>query len=161
MTDAAAELEVLFPDVEVEVADGGGKVSVTVREFRFAESLRARPVARPVSEALAAAVPDDPDGEMPSAAAIEAAMGEHAEAWLELLGRACGRDPEWLGRLSDADGAALSMAMWEANGPFFVRLAVAVLRGRAGTERLFRSLASSTNSSAPATEPDTPTSPDA
>ena len=54
-----------------------------------------------------------------------------------MLGRACGRDPEWLGRLSDADGAALSIAMWETNGPFFIRLAVMALRGRAGAERLF------------------------
>lgn len=153
------DLEVLFPDVEATVADpdGGAPVAVTVREFRFAEGLRARPAARPIVEALAALVPDGPASEIPSAAALDAVMGEHHEAWLELLGRACGRDPEWLGRLSDADGDALSLAMWEANGPFFVRLVVAAITGREGAERLFRSLASSTSSSAP----DTPISPNA
>ena len=113
-------------------ADASGS-ELRVQEIRFAKSLRGRPVIRPLAEALAAAVPDGADGGMPSAVAIEAAMGEHSEAWLELLGRACGRDLELLGRLSDADGAALSMAMWEANGPFL--FASRRRRSKAGRRR--------------------------
>ena len=116
---------------------------------------------RPVVEALAALVPYGPDRDPPGPAAVAAAMGAHHEAWLELLGRATGREPEWLGRLSNEDGSALSMAMREANGPFFVRLAAAAIAGRDNQDRLFRSLASSMPSSGTDTEPDTPTSPSA
>lgn len=80
---------------------------------------------------------------MPGPAAVDAVMGAHHEAWPELLGRATGRDPEWLGRLSDDDGSALSMAMREANGPFLVRLAAAALARRKNCGGPFRSLASS------------------
>ena len=159
---ATDEIEVLFPDVEVEVRDpdAGVDVAVTVREFRFAESLRARPAARPLVEALAALAREARDAgqEAPGAAALEAIMGAHHEAWLELLARATGRDAEWLARLGDEDGARISWAMWETNGPFFVRLAVSEIAGREGAEILFASLASSATSSGEDTASGTPTS---
>ena len=102
-------------------------------------------------------MPDGEDRAPPGPAALAAVMGAHHEAWMDLLGRATGRDSEWLGRLSDGDGSALSIAMWEANGPFFVRLVVAAIAGRENLDRLFRSLTSSASSSGP----DTPTSPNA
>ena len=159
---ATDEIEVLFPDVEVGVQDpdSGIKLVVTVREFRFAESLRARPAARPLVEALAALGREarDEGREAPGAAALEAIMGAHHEAWLELLARATGRDAEWLARLGDEDGARLSWAMWETNGPFFVRLAVSEIAGREGAETLFASLASSATSSGQDTASGTRTS---
>ena len=50
--------------------------------------------------------------------AITEAMTEHADIWIECIAQATGGDAEWIGRLSDGDGQALSAAMWSANGFF-------------------------------------------
>ena len=150
------ELGVLFPDREVTVRDPdtGDDVSLTVREFRFREGLEATAVARPLIAALANLVPDHAEGEGPDALTIEAALAVHAALWLELVARACGRDVAWLARLSDADGRALSEAMWAANGGFFLRRVAAQVaaRARAGEGSPCRSTVCSTPSSAPATD---------
>ncbi len=125
--DAAGELEVLFPDRAVPVRDPetGAPLTLTVREFRFREGLEATALARPLIAALAALVPSrdgdaDADAEGgPDALAVEAALAAHAALWLELVARACDREAAWLARLDDADGRALSEAMWAANGGFF------------------------------------------
>ena len=149
------ELEVLFPDREVTVQDpdSGGAVTLTVREFRFREGLEATALARPLIAALAGLVPDRAEDEGPDALAIESALAAHATLWLELAARACDRDAAWLARLSDADGRALSEAMWAANGGFFLRrvVAQAAARAKARGESPCRSTACSTPSSAPAT----------
>ena len=157
------ELAVLFPDREVTVHDpeSGEPVTLTVREFRFREGLEATALARPLLAALAALVPGETGGEEdgPDALAIESALAAHAELWLDLAARACGRDAAWLGRLSDADGRALSEAMWAANGAFFLRRVVAQVAARAkGEGSLLRSPVCSTPSSAPATGAATTTS---
>ena len=120
------ELSVLFPDRDATVRDPdtGAEVSLTVREFRFREGLEATALARPLIAALAALVPERRDGASaegkgPDALEIESALAAHAALWLELTARACGRDADWLARLGDADGRALSEAMWAANGGFF------------------------------------------
>ena len=46
-------------------------------------------------------------------------MTDHADVWIECIAQATGRDAEWIGRLSDGDGQALSAAMWNTNGNFF------------------------------------------
>ena len=156
MTDTATkDLEILFPDVDVEVRDPdtGEPVQLTVSEFRLLDGLRAQVEARGLIAALAdanraaagAASTDDVTG----AAAEGAVIGAHAEEWLALLARATGRDVDWLGRLSDGDGRALADAMWEANGLFFVRRIVAELMGKGS---VLRSLGSSRTSSPPATD---------
>ena len=149
------ELEVLFPDREVTVRDpdSGGSVTLTVREFRFREGLEATALARPLIAALASLVPNHAEDEGPDALAIENALAAHATLWLELVARACDRDAAWLARLSDADGRALSEAMWAANGEFFLRrvVAQAAARAKARRESPCRSTACSTPSSAPAT----------
>ena len=120
------ELSVLFPDRDVTVRDPdtGAEVSLTLREFRFREGLEATALARPLLAALANLVPAGSGGaeaevEGPDALAVDGALAAHAALWLELAARACGRDADWLARLSDADGRALSEAMWAANGAFF------------------------------------------
>lgn len=155
--DAGGELEVLFPDAEVEVRDpdGGGAVALTVREFRFREGLEAQVAARPLVEALAAAT-EGAGEDGPDAGAIEAAMAAHAGLWLDLIARACGREAAWLARLGDSSALALSNAMWSANGSFFVRRVAAVAAAR---RRPSRSRGSSTRSSAPATDAATTRSP--
>ena len=153
------ELDVLFPDREVTVRDPdtGTPVALTLREFRFREGLEATALARPLVAALAALVPNgDGDGDgAPDAHMIEAALADQADLWLTLAARACDRDAAWLARLADADGQALSEAMWAANGAFFLRRVVArVATRRRPPEqetRPFPSTACSTPSSAPAT----------
>ena len=154
---AGGELEVLFPDAEVEVRDpdGGGAVALTVREFRFREGLEAQVAARPLVEALAAAA-EGAGEDGPDAGAIEAAMAAHAGLWLDLIARACGREAAWLARLGDSSALALSNAMWSANGSFFVRRVAAAAAAR---RRPSRSRGSSTRSSAPATDAATTRSP--
>ncbi len=156
------ELEVLFPDRDVTVRDpdSGAAAVLTVREFRFREGLEATALARPLVAALASLVPDHAEDEGPDALAIESALAAHATLWLELAARACGRDAIWLARLSDADGCALSEAMWAANGGFFLRRVVAQMtaRTKAWEESPRHSTACSTPSSAPVTDAATSTS---
>ena len=83
-----------------------------------------------------------------------------AETWLACIARATGRDPAWLGRLTDADGQALSAAMWQANQGFFGRRLVAALARRQMDGRS-PSPKSSTPSSGPDTAAGTATSPSA
>ena len=154
----------LFPDRDVTVRDpdSGAELSLTVREFRFREGLEATATARPLLAALADLVPEGAEaaGEGPDALAIEATLAAHAPLWLELAARACGRDADWLGRLGDADGRALSEAMWAANGAFFLRRVVAQVAARAkgGKAVPSPSAGCSTPSSVPATDEATSTS---
>ena len=157
-TGDAADLAVLFPDVDLTVRDPdtGAPVALTVREFRFREGLEAGALARPLIDALAHLVPDSTHSAMPGPGAIDEALSAWPDLWLELIARACDRDAAWLARLGDADAHALSMAMWTANGPFFLRRIAATVVGAAATETLFRSLASSRTSPAPDTDPTSP-----
>ena len=113
------DIEVLLPDVDVEVADPDARerVTLTVREFRFLEGLEAQLEAAPLLADLAAVM--DASGGAPAAADVQAAMGRHAALWIALAARACGREADWLARLSDSDGQAVSAAMWTANRDFF------------------------------------------
>ena len=158
----ADDLSVLFPDREMAVADPdtGTPVTLTVREYRFREGLEATALARPLIAALAGLVPDQAEDEGPDALAIEGALAAHAALWLELAARACGRDAAWLARLSDADGRALSEAMWATNGGFFLRRVAAQMAARAKAREAnpLRSTACSTPSFARATDAATSTS---
>ena len=166
--DGLHELSVLFPDCDVTVRDPETRepVTLTVREFRFREGLETTALARPLLAALAALVPAGGDGESaegvegPDALKIEGVLAAHAALWLELAARACGRDAAWLARLSDADGRALSDAMWAANGGFFLRRVMAQVATRATGEKAspLRSTGCSTPSSVPVTDAATATS---
>ncbi len=163
--NAEHEFSVLFPDRDVTVRDPetGAEVSLAVREFRFREGLEATALARPLIAALAALVPESDGGastreEGPDALAIDSALAANAAIWLELTARACSRDADWLARLGDGDGRALSEAMWGANGGFFLRRVVAQVASRGRGASPSRSPACSTPSSAPATAAATSTS---
>ena len=155
--DPVEELAVLFPDVDITVhdPDSGATVALTVREFRFREGLEAQAQARPLIEALVGPVSA---GRTPGVLEISDALAEHADLWLSLVARACGREAAWLARLGDADASAVSNAMWTANGSFFVRR-VAAAAAATRTARRSPSPAFSTRSSAPDTGADTPISP--
>ena len=155
---AAEDMAVLFPDVDVAVRDpdSGERVPLTVREFRFLEGLQISAAVRPLIESIGAAVSED-ETEI-DIGMIHEAMTEHANIWVECTARATGRDAEWIGRLSDGDGQALSAAMWSANGSFFGRRLVEAVKRRqkAGPSHLPKS---SMPSSGPDTGGDTATSP--
>ena len=154
----ADELGILFPDVEIEVRDPdtGAPVTLTVREFRFREGLEAAALARPLIAALVDLAPEGADAARADLMALDAALGAHADLWLELVARACGREAAWLARLGDGDAHALTLAMWGANGGFFMRRVVGALAMREGAGSLFRSPASLATSSPPATDAATP-----
>ena len=149
MTTPKDETEVLFPDAKMEVRDPdtGEKVEVEVREFRMLDGMQAQAESRALISALADCAMPTGDGDVADTPAFEAAIGEHPEEWLALLARSTGRDAEWIGRLGDGDGRELSQALWEVNGPFFVRRILATVRDRMGTAKLSELVASSATSS--------------
>ena len=177
--DAAADLAKLFPEIKVPVQDPytGEAVVLTFREFRFREGLEAAVVARPFIADLAALVApkargdgapkargdgepkargDEPEGDdagaLPDVEVFDDLIAAHADLWLELSARACGREAAWIARLIDEDAVRVRDAMWAANGPFFTRRLVRRIEGRgAAVERLFRSIVSSIRSSGPDT----------
>lgn len=116
---AAEEAGVLFPDVDVEVRDPdtGEALTLTVREFRLLDGLKAQGEAAGLIAALRTLVED---AQAPSMEGVMAVQAAHADEWLALLARATGREAAWLERLPDVDGHALGDALWEANLPFFV-----------------------------------------
>lgn len=156
--DAATGTEDLFPDQEVTVRDPdtGEPVALTLREFRFREGLEATAIARPFITDLAKLASDDArkqgEGEGPDALAFDGVIAAHPDLWLDLIARACGREADWIARLADRDARLVRLAMWAANGPFFVRRLVELIAEGGATARLFRSIASSTRSPAPATD---------
>ena len=151
---AAEDFEILFPDVDVTVRDPdtGEKVVIIVREFRFLEGLHVQRQAR----GLIAQLAETARGDEVDVDDVIAALVDHADVWIGLLARATGREPEWIGRLSEPDGADLSAAMWTANKGFFVRRIVDRLRPPTGGGSL--SPKSSTPSSGPGTDEGTKTS---
>jgi hypothetical protein len=112
MSDASAEI--LFPDRTVETRSG----PVTVREFRFLESLRATLVSRPLIESLAALFRSAEGGHVPLIDVL-AVFAAHPDIVLDLLELATGRSRDEIAIQSIADGHALLMALWEANQDFF------------------------------------------
>ena len=148
------ETEVLFPDAKLTVRDPdtGEDVEIEVREFRMLDGMKAQAESRDLISALADCAMPAGDGDVADTPAFEAAIGGHPEEWLALLARSTGRDAEWLGRLDDGDGRELSQALWEVNGPFFVRRILATVRDRMGTAKLSALVASSGTSSRKGTD---------
>src|SRR5690606_1884567 len=131
MSDPREDLDILLPDATVHV---GGR-DVTVRELRFAESLEATPIARPIIEAVRAQVEIHGE-ELPEIALMEA-LAEHADAWVRLISLCTGEPVEWIRELSAEDGMRLQLAVWGRNRGFFsARLAAALLRAASGRARV-------------------------
>lgn len=124
--DGADDLDVLSPDVELEV----GARTVTVREYRFISGLRARAKAKPLIDDLEKFVADG--------GAAEAGVEDYVEllATHDVLVRELmvdsidGADADFIDGLNEADGEALLLAWWGVCGRFFVRVVAARLRDR-------------------------------
>ena len=150
-----SELATLFPDrtVEVRDPDSGEPVRVTVRAFRYLDGLEAQADARVLIEAIADGIEQANDAEIGfDARDLMDLAARYPHVWIALVARAADREPDWLARLADADGALLSDAMWGANERFFfTRIAFVIGRRRRAASGSL-SPGSSTPSSAPATE---------
>jgi hypothetical protein len=107
------ELNVLLPDRTLTLAGE----EITVREFRFAESLELAPLAAPIIADLASMATAD---EAPAGSALFAVLGVHQEAFLELVARSIGRPRAWIEGLSRKEGRALALTFWEVNADFFL-----------------------------------------
>ena len=145
--------DVLLPDGTVTVTDPdtGGPTGLVVREFRFAEALRAQAEAQALLADLARIAIREDAGEGMTPVALDAVMGRHHDVWLGLCARATDRDAEWLGRLSDADGHRVSIAVWTTNADFFVARVLGQALGRTTMANSWDSLTSSTALSPQAT----------
>lgn len=144
INDQVTDTEVLQPDREVNV---GGEL-IAVRAFRFAEGLRATPLARPIVSEIAKLTRDGKDG-IPSDA-ILTILGSNQESWIQLIAMSTDKSPAWVQNLSDDDGLALAMAFWEANAGFFMRRLVLEEAGERAKKAAWPR--SSTPSSQPGTE---------
>ena len=140
MTEQPTDFEVLFPDVALTLSTGE---SVTVREFRYLEGIRAAGLARPILDRLRQLHAEATS----TPALIETLLIEHWEAWSTLLCIVCDRDRAWLEHQGDQDGMALTMAFWQANSGFFLRRLAWTQGMGASLEALVAILCRSPNSS--------------
>jgi hypothetical protein len=154
---AAEEFALLYPDVEAVIAGE----TITVREFRGLEGLKATTLARPFLNELRDLAINDLNP--PSIESLSDVVGRHADLWVGLMASVCGKYPqrrsvEWVSALSAVDFARLQDAFWRANGFFFVRRLVIEAQTKAVAGNLGRSATQSSISSAPASEPISTTS---
>lgn len=140
---AEKDPEILFPDETLPIAGE----RVTVREFRFAEGLRAIALARPILAALREIPEGDDNPEL-----VDQVLADHLDAWLALIAMSTDKDVEWVKGLPDADGQSLAMAFWRVNGAFFMRRLV-LAGGLADSIRGVAKLCPSRRSSPPSSPP--------
>ncbi len=145
---------ILFPDVDVDVRDPdtGKMTRITVREFRFREALELQGRSKPLLDALTD-IAGGCEGPVKDLDVIDQVLSEHADTWLALIARACDREVAWVGRLGASDATSVSAAMWTANRNFILGRIVGALQGREMLASLSASQKSSTDLSAPATQP--------
>jgi hypothetical protein len=125
--DAAAEdLNVLLPDVDLELA--GRKL--TVREYRFIGGLRARAKAKPLIDDLEKFVADGGAAEAGVEDYVELLAAHDVLVRDLMLDSIDGADADFIDALSEADGEALLLTWWGVCGRFFVRVVAARLRDR-------------------------------
>ena len=113
-----AEAGIVLPDRDITLRDTqtGEPMDVTVREYRFREGLRAQALAGGLIADIAA-LSADPDRFSPSA--VNAVLGKHAEAWIDLCALATDLGRDVIGALREPDALTLSLAVWEVNCGFF------------------------------------------
>lgn len=127
MTGPEDQADVLAPPSTEEIA---GEL-VTVREYSWADALRAAPFARPIVDEFRSLFEHlGPDGEV-EMEDLEAVFAKHADAFLELVAIATDRPVSWLQELPSEDGLVLMYQFWNCNQHFFTgRLRLAMLERR-------------------------------
>lgn len=124
--EGAGDLEILHPERVLEIAG----VKVTMREYGFVEGMRLAGTAAPVVHDLASIGGADLEGGMLQYARLQAVFSQHVDAVTAMVAQACDQSVAWVQGLDDADGQALLLAWWAANGPFFVRRVLLELQMR-------------------------------
>ena len=145
---ATGEAAILLPDRDLEVIDPvtGETLTLTVREFRFLDGLRAQAQARGLIEDIAALAAE---AEAMTPARMAQVIGHHAEAWTTLCALACARETDWIAALREPDASHLSMLVWEVNAAFFTTRILGQMLGGAALKAHWASLTSSASSPAP------------
>lgn len=123
MTDTKkSDIETLFPDVE---AKAKGE-TLTLRPFTFGQFPKAIKLLRPITDAVqdagiagmsAAGFSLAPDWPL----RLPQVMDEAGESVIEFVAFATGKPREWFDDLAADEGLALTKAVFEVNGDFFVR----------------------------------------
>ena len=146
-----AEAGIVLPDRDITLRDTqtGEPMAVTVREYRFREGLRAQALAGGLIADIAA-LSADPDRFSPSA--VNAVLGKHAEAWIDLCALATDLGRDVIGALREPDALTLSLAVWEVNCGFFTSRILGETLGRDALKTMWASPVSSTASPTPDTE---------
>lgn len=127
MTQNNGDAAILFPEREVM----HGEQRITVREFSFAESLRATAIAGDILTELAQlfTAPDADDRGYEDMAGI---FARHESKYLALVALATDLSAEQIAELPGAVGDQLSLTFWIVNKGFFTRrLALRVMHRRA------------------------------
>jgi hypothetical protein len=114
------DLAVLHPDVTCEIGDR----TVTVREYRFIDGMRARAIGQPLIDELQAMR----DGGRLQDAVLEDyidMLARHPDVTRTLiLDSVEGADADWIDSLSEGDGFSLVAQWWGVCGRFFARILV-------------------------------------
>ena len=116
-TEPADEAEVLFPDKQMRINDE----IITVREFSFADGLRASSIAGPILKDLADLFTVSTPERKANYSDMATVFAKHADAYLELIAISIGKSIDWLRTLGGADGDELSLIFWNVNKGFFMR----------------------------------------
>lgn len=123
MTQETSELDTLAPEPR-QVPLRGGE-TITLEPFKFGQWPRAIRLFRPITEAVKAAGIASLDGGGLQLAAdwpmrLPQVMDEGGEALLEFVAFAIGKPRVFFDTLGGDDGVALTKAVFEVNGNFFV-----------------------------------------
>lgn len=136
----ANDLETLHPQRDITIA---GR-ALRVREYGWMEGLQLQRSAGPILDALVAA------SDQPLTGGFEQIMdvlADHPDELTQLVAQAADVDVAFVRGLTDAEGQALLMTWWLANGGFFVRRVVRRLAVRQAVQAQASAGATSTKPS--------------
>lgn len=131
-----SDLDKLFPDRDVQLP-GGEKI--TVRPLFFGQLPKAVKLLRPITEAIRSAGIAAFDGKDFSLASdwplkLPQLMDEGGEGLIEFVAFATSKPRAWFDTIGADDGIALTKAVFEVNGDFFVAR-VAPMLGMSATPK--------------------------
>lgn len=133
--NADNDVAVLFPDQDMEVQTANGPESITVREFRFGQTGKVIPLARPIIDELANL--GDPDGEVVDV--FESIILKHWHACINLMAISIDRPLEWFDKLPDIEGQRVALTFWGVNAPFFTRRLISQIEAMSQTDKTQKS----------------------
>ena len=110
--EIADELEILSPDLDLQV---GGK-AITVRELTYFERLRLAPATRPLIRSIAEAMAEQGEA---TPAALFKAIEDNAELFIRIACMVTGLDEAGFDALTEGEGEQLITAVYIVNRDFF------------------------------------------